>query len=171
MRAFGDVEPLDGSHRLADFDCGSDAQTVWLRRSAMLAHSSGTSRVWVVRRRKDEGVAGFYALATGQVMHSNVPRRVAQGTGRHPIPVIVLTRLAVDLQDQGHGLGRALVVDALRRTAAAADLVGIRALLIHAEDDDARSFYLRLAAFEPSPTDALHLFLLMKDLRRALTGS
>lgn len=84
------------------------------------------------------------------------------------MPVIILTRLGVDLSEQGRGLGRALVVDALRRVDSAADIVGIRALLIHAEDEGAKDFYMNLAEFEESPTDPLHLFLLIKDLRRAL---
>jgi GNAT superfamily N-acetyltransferase len=76
----------------------------------------------------------------------------------------------VDLNVQGAGLGRALVVDALRRVAAAAEVIGIRALLIHSENESARDFYLRLARFEASPTDPMHLFLLIKDLRKAITG-
>ena len=91
-----------------------------------------------------------------------------KGAGRHPIPVVLLTRLGVDVQAQGLGLGAALVRDALIRVAAAADVIGVRALLIHAESDRARAFYEHIAEFEPSPTDPLHLVLLIKDLRRAL---
>jgi hypothetical protein len=82
--------------------------------------------------------------------------------------VVILTRLGVDLSCQGFDLGKALVVDALRRVAAAFEVIGVRALLIHCENDIARDFYLRLAKFDASPTDPLHLFLLMKDLRKAL---
>jgi ribosomal protein S18 acetylase RimI-like enzyme len=74
----------------------------------------------------------------------------------------------VDLSYQGAGLGRALVVDALRRVASASEVIGVLALLIHCENDAARGFYLRLAKFDPSPTDPMHLFLLIKDLRKAL---
>jgi len=84
------------------------------------------------------------------------------------VPVILLTRLAVDTSAQGRKIGRALVLDALARVNAAADDIGVRALLIHAKDEEARAFYMHLAEFEPSPTDPLHLFLLMKDLRKAL---
>ncbi len=83
--------------------------------------------------------------------------------------MVILTRLGVDISAQGEGLGRALVVDALRRIAHASEVIGVRALLIHCEGDSARDFYLRLATFDPSPTDPMHLFLLMRDLRRALT--
>lgn len=112
-------------------------------------------------------MAGFYALAAGSVAPPDVSPRPARGAGRYHQPVVVLTRLGVDRSCQGLGLGRALVVDALRRVAAAADVVGVRALLIHCENESARDFYVRLAKFDPSPTDPMHLLLMMKDLRRA----
>lgn len=83
---------------------------------------------------------------------------------------MILARLGVDRSAQGVGLGRALVVDALRRIAAASEVIGVRAVLIHCETEAARDFYQRLAKFEASPTDPMHLLLLMKDLRRALSG-
>jgi len=164
---YAPVEPLDGKHDLADFDCGSDAQTTWLRRHALQSQGGGMSRVFVVRRRDDDRVVGYYALTTGSVLHDAASRRLTAGTGGYDIPVVILTRLGVDLGEQGRGLGRALVVDAFRRVDRIADEVGVRALLIHAEDSEARDFYLRLATFEPSPVDDLQLLLLMKDLRRA----
>jgi predicted N-acetyltransferase YhbS len=82
--------------------------------------------------------------------------------------VILLTRLGVDLEEQGRGLGKALVRDALHRAAAAGHEIGVRALLLHAESEEARDFYLHLAEFEQSATDPLHLFLLMKDLKATI---
>jgi GNAT superfamily N-acetyltransferase len=102
-------------------------------------------------------------------MSMDTPGRVAEGVGGYPISVVIVTRLGVDLSEQGRGLGRAMSVDALRRVAEAADIVGVRALLIHAEDERARDFYMGHAEFEQSPTDPLHLFLLLKDLRQAIT--
>jgi len=90
-----------------------------------------------------------------------------EGAGRYPVPLMILARLAVTQDEQGHGFGAALLKDALRRTVQAADIAGIRALFVHAKDDDARTFYERFD-FRPSPTDAYHLFLLMKDIRRFL---
>jgi GNAT superfamily N-acetyltransferase len=113
-------------------------------------------------------VAGFYALSAGGVEPKDAPQRITKGVLRHPVPVVVLTRLAVAEKYQGHGLGKLLLSDALLRTNQAADQIGIRALLIHAKDSEDRAFYLRLAEFEESPTDPLHLLLLMKDLRAAL---
>ena len=110
----------------------------------------------------------YYSLAAGAVEHAAAPLRVGKGLARHPVPVMLLARLAIDLTRQGRGLGKALVKDALLRTAAAADIAGIRALLVHAKDDEARGWYEALE-FEPSPTDPYHLFLLMKDLRAMLS--
>lgn len=159
------------AQRTDDFDCGSPQQTEWLRRYALIADRNGTSRVTVVRDLEAEDpacVVGFHALAIGQVAPADAPARLLKGGGAYPQPVIVLTRLGVDGSTQGTGLGKALVVDALRRTLSVAEHVGVRALLVHAQDETARAFYLHLAEFEMSPTDDLHLVLLLKDLRRAL---
>jgi len=116
----------------------------------------------------DSKVVGYYALATGGVERANAPSRVTSGVPAHPIPVVLLARLAVDSSTQKNGLGRQLLRDALIRVEAAANEIGIRALLIHAKDEAARDFYMKQAEFEPSPTDPLHLFLLMKDLKKLL---
>ncbi len=155
---------------MAGFDCGSAAQSECLARHALQAHQSGTSRVYVVSEETEEGqkVVGYYALAAESVAPATAPQWLAPGAGRSHQPVVILTRLGVDLACQGLGLGKALVVDALRRVAAASEVIGVRALLIHCENDTARDSYLRLAKFDASPADPLHLFLLMKDLRNAL---
>jgi ribosomal protein S18 acetylase RimI-like enzyme len=153
---------------VAGFNCGSAAQSEWLVRYALQAHQSGTSRVYVVSDEADEGprVVGYYAVAAGSVAPATAPQRLAQGAARYHQPVVILTRLGVDVSCQSLGLGRALVVDALRRVATASEVIGVRALLIHCENDSARDFYLRLATFDASPTDPLHLFLPMTDLRK-----
>jgi GNAT superfamily N-acetyltransferase len=165
---YGPVEDLGAKHLVADFDCGSDAQTTWLHRHALQSQSGGMSRVFVVRRLNDDNVVGYYALTTGSVVNAEASTRLTAGAGGYDIPIILLTRLGVDVSEQGRGLGRALVVDAFRRIDRISDDVGVRALLIHAEDADARAFYLRLASFEPSPVDELQLLLLLKDLRKAI---
>lgn len=164
------VEPLSAGYRLVGFDCGSPAQSAWLVEHAPQAHRAGLSRVYVVRDADNPGypVVGYYALAAGSVAPLDATPRLRQGAGRYHQPVVILTRLGVDRSVQGAGLGRALVVDALRRTAVAAEVIGVRAVLIHCESEAARDFYLRLAKFETSPSDPMHLLLLMKDLRRAL---
>ena len=113
-------------------------------------------------------VVGFYSLSAGGVDPAVAPSRVLRGVAKHSVPVVVLTRLAVSLAHQDRGVGVGLLHDALHRVHAAAEQIGVRALLLHAKDDDARNFYLRHAEFEPSPIDDRQLFLLIKDLRRAL---
>lgn len=162
------VEPLDRAHVIAEFDCGSPAQTDWLRRHALQAHASGISRVYVVRELSTDRVVGYYALAAGSVAPADAPRRLLRGAGRYDQPVILLARLGVDLNVQRSGLGRALLVDALRRVQATAELIGLRALMIHCESAEARAFSMKLARFDESPSDPLHLLLVIKDLRKTL---
>jgi len=163
------VESLTSEHDRSTFDCGSSAQTDWLTRYALLAQGADTARVYVIRPHGEQRIAGYYALSAGSVEPSMAPGRLASGTGRHAIPVIILTRLGVDVRDQGRGLGSELVRDAFLQTAAIADRIGARALLIHAETAEVRSFYVRLdPAFEPSPADPLQLVLLLKDLRAGI---
>ncbi|MFI7027979.1 GNAT family N-acetyltransferase [Microbispora rosea] len=167
------MSPVTKGDDLDGFDCGSPAQSEWLTRHALQAHASGGRRVYVVRGMGCGKVAGYYALAAGSVTPGEAPARLLKGAGRHAQPVVILARLGVDRAAQGIGLGRALVADALRRVARVADQIGVRALLIHCESETARAFCLRLAAFEQSPSDPLHLLpllLLMKDLRRAAPG-
>jgi len=166
---YGRVEALSPDHGVSAFDCGSDAQTTWLRRHAFEAQRAETARVYVVCLAGTSAVVGYYALAAGSVSHAQVPPRVTKGVGRHPVPVVILTRLGVDVSEQGRGLGSALVKDALFQTASIAERVGVRALLIHGETPEAAAFYRRIdPGFESSPTDPLHLILLMKDLRAAI---
>jgi len=161
-----EIEPIGSQHNVQDFDCGSDELTDWLRRFALTNHRSDSARVYVVHR--DQRVVGYYALATGAADRSEVSPRVAQGLANHPVPVIILARLAVDASEQGRNLGSLLLWDALARVSQASELVGVRALLIHAKDDEARAWYLSRLEFDESPVDPLQLMLLLKDLRRAL---
>ena len=112
-------------------------------------------------------VTGYYSLAAGAVTHDEATARVKKGLARHPIPVILLARLAVDVSMQGKKIGPALLKDALRRAAHAADTVGARAVLVHAKDDDAKGFYEHFT-FEPSPSDSYHLLLIMKALQEVV---
>ena len=112
-------------------------------------------------------VVAYYSLAAGSVEAADATERLAKGQGQQAIPVVVLVRLAVDSSEQGHGLGESMLFQALARSADAARLIGVRAVLVHAKDAAARSFYERYG-FEPSPTHPLHLVLLMKDIRKTL---
>ena len=163
--AFSQIEKLDATHDTDEFDCGKEPLNRFLKRFALANQRAENARTYVVcvGRR----VIGYYSLAVSAVEHSGVPARVGRGLARHPIPVMLLARLAADRTEHGRGLGRALLKNALIRTAEAAEIAGIRALLVHAKNDEARAWYGALE-FEPSPTDPSHLFLLMKDLRAIL---
>ena len=166
---YAPAESLSKDHDRSSFDCGSEAQTNWLRRYALLAQQTDTARVYVVRPHGERRVAGYYALAAGSIEPDLGSPRLAAGAGRHPIPIVILARLGVDRRDQGRGLGRQLVRDTFMQTAAVAERIGARALLIHAETSEAAGFYRRLdPAFEPYTADPLLLIVLLKDLRAAV---
>lgn len=165
MSRYSPLERLTAQHDTSDFDCSSAAQTNWLRNHALQTQAAETSAVYVVCRAGDARVVGYFALAAGSVEPSEAPQRVTKGAGRYRVPVVLLTRLGVDVQEQGRGLGKALMKEVLLRTAEAANTIGARALLIHADSESARAFYQHLGEFESSPTDPLHLYVLMKDLR------
>ena len=153
-----------GRHDVSAFDCGSEAQTKWLRQVARTAQAARTAVVYTVTPEGEGRVVGYYALAAASVAPADAPLPLSRSAERSPIPVILLARLGVDAGAQGQGLGTALVKDAMIRAFLAAETVGARALLIHAESASARGFYMHLAEFEASPTDPLHLVLLMADI-------
>ena len=115
-------------------------------------------------------VVGYYSVSAGSVCKEESPARIAKGLAKHPIGVILLARLAVDLGEHGTGLGKELLADAVSRALAATDAIGARAILVHAIDDGAAAFY-RKFGFEPSPLDSKQLMLLMKDVRATLRST
>jgi predicted N-acetyltransferase YhbS len=158
------IQKLDRSHIVEAFDCGYEDLNRYISRFALNNQSAGSAQTYVAIA--DEKVVGYYSLAVGAVAHSQAPTRMVKGLARHPVPVMLLARLAVDNEVKGRGLGAALLQDALARTLQAADIAGIRAVIVHAKDDDARRFYEHFD-FDPSPTDSYHLYLLIKELRKA----
>jgi GNAT superfamily N-acetyltransferase len=164
--AYEPVRKLAGSDAVESFDCGQPALNQFLQRFALVNQKSNSAQTYVSCH--SGSVAGFYSLAVGSVEPATAAPRVIKGVPRHPVPVMILARLAVDLQHQRAGLGKALLKDALMRTAQAADIAGIRALLVHAKDESARQWYLNWE-FEPGASDPFHLFLLMKDIK-AMVG-
>jgi GNAT superfamily N-acetyltransferase len=159
------VELLAKHHDLNQFDCGKPALDDWLRKWALPSLASDSARTFVAQR--DGTVLGYYSICTGSVRREEAPERIAKGQAAHPIPVILLARLAVDQREHGKGLGAALLKDALSRIAEVIDIVAARAVLVHAIDDEAREFYLHFD-FEESRIDKYQLMLLAKDLRRNL---
>lgn len=157
------VEPLTRAHDTREFSSGAPELDRWLQRFALLAEAAGTARTYVLVA--DQSVLAYYALAAGEVRRQDLPRRQAAGTPRHPIPVILLARLAVASEAQGRGYGSVMLADAAQRALAGAKVVGARALLVHARDQRAAAFYEHFG-FVRSPSDPLHLAVLMKDLRK-----
>lgn len=170
MRRFGDPEPLGPQHVLAGFHSGETSLDAWLRDRARGAAGAGSARTYVVVDREQERVVGYHALTVASIEHGWATPRARKGMPQHPIPVVLLARLAVDRSVQGRGVGSFLLRDAMTRTAAAADRFGIRALLVHALHDEARAFYLR-HGLDASPTDDLHLMILVKDIRAAIAAA
>ena len=164
--ALSKVEPVSKTHDLSRFDCGKhESLNVWLKRYALLNQSNETARTYVVHR--GSVVVGYYSISAGSVSREATPERIAKGLAAHAVPVSLVARLAIDNNEQGQGLGKALLKDALVRIATAADILGIRAVLVYAIDAEAAAFYKKYG-FEESPIDALHLMLLMKDLHASL---
>lgn len=129
----------------------------------------GTTRVFVVTDTGSNRVVAYYAWCMGQLAISDAPERLRKGAGRYPQPIALLARLGVDLEHEGKGIGAGLLTDVIARVAAVSDELGCRGLLVHAESQTARDFYLHLVPeFEQSPTDELHLVLLLKDIKRTL---
>lgn len=156
------IEKLSRKHPVEAFDCGEEPLNRFLIRYAFQNQQANASQTYVGLSGDD--VIGFYTLVVGEVAYEGAAERLTKGMARHPVPVMLLARLAVSLGWQGKGVGGGLLRDAILRTLQAADIAGIRAFTVHAKDEDARSFY-KCYGFIESPTDHLHLFVLIKDLR------
>jgi GNAT superfamily N-acetyltransferase len=157
------VEKLRRDHAVEGFDCGSQQLNEYMLRYAWQNQQGGAAQTYV--GVVDNTVVGFHTLAVGQVAYGDAPQRLTKGLARHPVPIVLLARLAVDRRWQNQGVGKALLKDAMLRTLQAADIAGVRASAVHAKDDEARRFYEHFD-FVPSPSDPMHLFVLLKDVRR-----
>jgi ribosomal protein S18 acetylase RimI-like enzyme len=157
---------IEDSHDAGSFDCGVDPLNVYLRKYALQNHRNSSSRTYVALKAEKK-VVGYFSLSYGSVEHSTTPPRVSQGLGRYPVPVLVLTRLAVDKSCQKIGLGRSLLKQVLLKALNASEIAGLRAVVVHAKDENARHFYEKFG-FSSSPLDPLHLFLLLKDVKKSL---
>ena len=164
--AYSPVRKLAATDQVDAFDCGQVALSQFLQRYALVNQKANSAQTYVCCQ--GDVVVGFYSLAVGSVDPEAAPLRAMKGLARHPVPVMILARLAVDKAHQRKGLGKTLLKDALLRTAQAADIAGIRCLLVHAKDDAARQWY-ESWEFEPSPTDPYHLFLMLKDFKYMLS--
>ena len=159
------IEKLGSHHEAGAFDCGSEPLNRFLSRYALQNQRAGASQTYV--GLSGETIIGYYTLVVGEVAYEQAAERLRKGLARHPVPVMVLARLAVASSHQSKGIGSGLLKDAMLRTRQAADIAGIRALVVHAKDDPARAFYERYD-FTASPSDPYHLFVLLKDLQAGL---
>lgn len=165
---FGAVEPLGRGHRVDGFDCGREQLDRWLRAYAGQGQRRDTARTFVVCRAGEREVVGYYTLVASQVEHGEATGAVRRGASKHfPIPVCLIARLAVDRSEQSAGLGRSLLLDALRRTDFASRSVAMRAVLVHAIDEDAAAFYVRFG-FKAATADPLVLMVPLDSVRRKL---
>ena len=157
------VEKLRPDHPIAGFDCGREELNRYLLRYAWVNQRAGAGQTYI--GLAGGAVVGYYTLAVSEVTHERAPERLTKGLARHPVPIMLLARLAVDRCWQGQGVGKALLKDAMLRTLEAAEIAGIRAFAVHAKDEAARGFYEKFD-FIASATDPMHLFVLLKDVRR-----
>ena len=156
-------EKLRADHDLSEFECGEPTLDDWLRRRALPNEESGASRTYLVC--VGEQVVGYYALAVGAVTHAEAPGRVRRNMP-DPVPVMIIGRLAVHKDFQGRKIGPALLRDAVLRTLQAAEIAGVRAILVHAISERARQFY-EDCGFTPSPMDPMTLMITVAEAGKA----
>ena len=160
----GAPEKLSPDHDISQFQSGEPPLDDWLRRRALQNEESGSSRTYVVCIGK-RGVA-YYALAPGAVAHIDSPGRIRRNMP-DPVPVMVIGRLAVDQTVQGQAIGPALLRDAVLRTVQAAEIAGIRAILVHAISERAKRFYEKWG-FIPSPVEPMTLMITVAEARKSI---
>jgi GNAT superfamily N-acetyltransferase len=161
------IEKLARQHAVESFDCGREELNRYLVRYAWTNQQANAAQTYV--GLAGDEVIGFYTLVVGEVAFDDSPRRLTKGLAKHPVPIMLIARLAVSKTWQGRRVGAGLLKDAMLRTVAAAEIAGIRAMAVHAKDEAAGEFY-RHFDFVESPTDPLHLFVLIKDLKRLQRG-
>ena len=164
---FSAPEKLNATHDTSGFACGEPSLDIWLQQRALRNEKTGASRTYVLCA--DHRIAGYYALATGTITHTSAPGRIKRNMP-DPVPVIIIGRLAIALKFQGHGIGTALLRDAVLRIIQASEIAGVRAILVHAISNRAKSFYEK-HGFTPSPTDPMTLLITIQDAKASLIAT
>lgn len=160
--------PLQSNDPVAAFDCGVEELNRYLQRHAFQAQAGDGARTYAsFTKAEDPEIAGYYTLAYGSVEFEQAPGRVTKGLARHPVPVMLLARLAVDKRAGGRGLGTELLRDAMLRTLSAAEIAGLRAVIVDAKNEAAKRFYEKFG-FEPFLDNPFRLSLILKDVRALL---
>jgi GNAT superfamily N-acetyltransferase len=160
------IEKLQRNHNVDPFDCGQEDLNRFLVRFALTSQQSGSSNTFAAL--VEDEIVGYYTLVSGQVQYDDAPDRLNKGLARHSVPMMILAKLAVAKDWQRKRLGTGMLKDAVLRTLKAMEIAGnFRGILVHAKDEDSKRFYERFD-FVPSPSDPLHLMVLLKDLRKAI---
>ena len=162
--AIREPEKLSSVHDLSIFNCGEPTLNNWLHRRALQNQESGASSTYVITEGRR--VVGYYMLAAGSVVREASPGRVRRNVP-DSVPVVVLGRLAVDVEFQERGIGRALLRDAVLRSLQAAHIIGVRAFLVHALSDEAKAFY-ESWGFVSSPVNPMTLMVTVAEAKKAL---
>jgi GNAT superfamily N-acetyltransferase len=155
---YSPLAPLDGGHDRSVFYCGVSALNLYLRNYALQNQKRGIVRNYVTTQADSKIVVGYYSLVYAALEQKLLPPQLVKGLGKYDIPVMLLARLAIDRREQGRGLGKALLKDAILRTMQAAEIAGLKLLLVHAKDEVGADFYHK-HGFEPVLDDPLKLFL------------
>ena len=166
MTRFSGPELLQKSHDFLKFDCGKESLNTFLVRHALANQANGSARTFV--GLSQNRVIGYYSLAVGSILYEEAPERLAKGLAKHPIPILLMARFAVDKSFQGQGVGKGLFKDGLRRCLNVSKEAGVRAFMVHAKDGEAKSLYTRFGMIECT-TNPMHLYFLMKDLERFIS--
>jgi predicted N-acetyltransferase YhbS len=157
--------PLSNAHEVENFNCGNGYLNEWLKKFALINSRANAAKTFVLC--EDQKVIGYYSLAMGSVDYTQATPRIKKGLAQHPIPVVILARLAVDIEYQKRRIGVSLLKDALFKVLTISDHIGTRAVIVNAKDETARNFYQK-HQFTPLPSDSFKLMLLVKDIRKAL---
>ena len=168
MSRFSGPVLLDRSHDFLHFDCGKEPLNTFLVRHALANQANGRARTFV--GLDGSQVIGYYSLAIGSILYDDAPERMAKGLAKHPIPIILMARFAVDKHYQGQGVGKGLFKDAMKRCLGVSKDAGVRAFMVHAKDEEARSLYTRFGMAE-CPSNSMHLYFLMKDVERFVNSA
>lgn len=152
------------------FDCGTPELNEWLRVYAWTNHNSGSARVYISVDTNADLFAGYYCLSAGAVEHADAPNRVSKGLAHHPIPIVLIGRLAVDQHYDGQGLGRFLVQDAFQHIVQTTGVIGTWAVMVQAKNSAAADFY-KLLGFRASDSNPMLFFLLIKHIKKSLDAA
>lgn len=163
--AISGPEPLTPAHILDEFSCGKPALDQWLKTRALSNQEKGFTAVIVVHEMNR--VVGYYGLAPTAIVPSRLPRSIRTGQPPDPVPCLLLGQLATDRNWIGKGIGTGLLKHALQRCVTAAGLIGGRALIVNAVDEEAAAFWAR-RGFVASKDDRLILFRSIADIAASL---